>query len=375
MCLGTVGQVTAVGPARYVQIRGGGRDITASLLAVSDAVGPGDWVLVHSGLVLARLTEHEARDALQLRDPTSEGVRRTGLLLALGTACISGVAIFLNSYGVSAFGDPTTYTTAKNVVAALVLVALTAAMSASRGGTVLTRPSRPRQWAGLTVVGVIGGAVAFVLFFEGLARASSVDAAFLQKSLLVWVALLAVPLLGERLGALQVGAIALLVLGQIGLAGGVTTVFGQGQLMVLGATLLWAAEVVVVKALLADLSSWTVGLTRMGVGSVVLVAWTLLRGEGGALTALTGAQWRWVLLTGVVLAGYVATWFAALSRAPAVDVTAVLVVGAVVTALLAAGVNGAPLVPRLGWVALVLLGAILVAVPARRGRDALAGAT
>ena len=216
--------------------------------------------------------------------------RRTGLLLALGTACISGVAVFLNSYGVKAFGDASTYTTAKNVVAALVLVLLAGAMSARRPGTVLTRPSRPRQWAGLAVVGVFGGAVAFLLFFEGLARASSTDAAFLHKTLLVWVALLALPLLGERLGAMHVAAIALLVVGQIGLAGGVTTIFGQGQLMVLGATLMWAGEVVVAKRLLTDLSSWTVGLTRMGVGSVVLVAWTLMRGEGGALTALTGAS-------------------------------------------------------------------------------------
>src|SRR5665647_3325346 len=141
-----------------------------------------------------------------------------------------------------------------------------------------------------------------------------------------------------------------------------------------GGNPVWAAEVVVAKRLLADLSSWTVGLTRMGVGSVVLVAWTLIRGQGGALTALTGEQWMWVLLTGVILAGYVSTWFAALSRAPAVDVTAVLVVGAVITALLAAGVKGAPLVPQLGWVALVLMGAILVAVPGWRGRDTLASA-
>jgi len=303
-----------------------------------------------------------------------KATRRTGLLLALGTALISGVAVFLNSYGVKAFGDASTYTTAKNVVAALVLVALTAAMAARRPGTVLTRPSRPQHWAGLAVVGVFGGAVAFLLFFEGLARASSTDAAFLHKTLLVWVALLALPLLGERLSGVHVAAIALLVLGQIGLAGGVTTLLGQGQLMVLGATLLWASEVVVAKALLADLSSWTVGLTRMGVGSVVLIAWTLLRGEGRALTALTGTQWMWVLLTGMILAGYVSTWFAALSRAPAVDVTAVLVVGAVVTALLAAAVKGTPLVPQLGWLALVLGGAALAALPGRPGRDALAGA-
>jgi drug/metabolite transporter (DMT)-like permease len=304
-----------------------------------------------------------------------DATRRTGLLLALATACISGAAVFLNSYGVKAFGNATTYTTAKNVVATLVLVALIAAMSASRRGAELTRPSRPGQWAGLAVVGVFGGAIAFVLFFEGLALASSVDAAFLHKTLLVWVALLAVPLLGERIGALQVAAIALLVLGQIGLAGGATTIFGRGQLMVLGATLLWAAEVVIAKKLLADLSSWTVGLTRMGIGSAVLVAWTLIRGDGGALTALTGNQWMWVLVTGVILAGYVSTWFAALSRAPAVDVTAVLVIGAVITALLAAVVNGTPLVPQLGWLALLLVGAVLVAVPGWRGRDALAGSS
>ena len=250
---------------------------------------------------------------------------------------------------------------------------LTGAISARRRATVLTRPSQPRHWAGLAVVGVFGGAVAFLLFFEGLARASATDAAFLHKTLLVWVALLALPLLGERLGAMHVAAIALLVVGQIGLAGGATTVFGQGQLMVLGATLLWAGEVVVAKRLLADLSSWTVGLTRMGVGSAVLITWTLIRGEGGALTALTSEQWMWVLLTGVILAGYVSTWFAALSRAPAVDVTAVLVVGAVVTALLAAGVKGTPLVPQLGWLALVLAGASLAALPRRGGADALPG--
>jgi len=73
MCLGTVGQITAEGPGLRVQIRTGDREIAASLLAMSDTVGPGDWVLVHSGLVLARLTEQEARDALGLREPTSEG--------------------------------------------------------------------------------------------------------------------------------------------------------------------------------------------------------------------------------------------------------------------------------------------------------------
>ena len=50
------------------------------------------------------LTERDTTE----RDPTN-ATRRTGLLLALGTACISGVAFFLSSYGVNAFGDASTY--------------------------------------------------------------------------------------------------------------------------------------------------------------------------------------------------------------------------------------------------------------------------
>lgn len=72
MCLGTVGRITTIGADRCVEVRTGGREITASLLAVADELAPGDWVLVHSGLVLDRLTEAEARDALELRDLTSQ---------------------------------------------------------------------------------------------------------------------------------------------------------------------------------------------------------------------------------------------------------------------------------------------------------------
>ena len=123
--------------------------------------------------------------------------RRTGLMLALLTAVISGFAIFLNSYGVKAVGNATVYTTAKNVVAALVLCAVVAA-GRTRGVTV-SRPQGRGQWWGLVAIGVIGGSVPFVLFFEGLARASSTQAAFLNKTLVLWVALLAVVILKERL--------------------------------------------------------------------------------------------------------------------------------------------------------------------------------
>jgi len=295
--------------------------------------------------------------------------RRTGLLLALATAGISGVAVFLNGYGVKAFGNASVYTTAKNVVAAFVLLAVVSL--GSRAGARVTRPQEPRQWLGLITVGVIGGSVPFLLFFEGLARASSVQSAFIHKTLVVWVAVLAVLLLGERMSAFHWVAIALLVIGQIGLIGGVDTTVGSGELMILGATLMWAAEVVVAKKLLAGLSSWTVGLARMTIGSVILVAWVVARGQAGMLFSMDSAQWGWVLLTGVILAGYVGTWFGALARAQAVDVTAVLVLGALVTAALQAVFLGTGMGPQLAWLALLLGGGLLLAWRMWRAQDEL----
>jgi drug/metabolite transporter (DMT)-like permease len=285
--------------------------------------------------------------------------RRAGLALALVTAGISGVAVFLNGYGVRAFGDAGLYTTAKNLVAALLLGA--AVGLGARTGARLTRPATPRQWLGLGVVGLVGGSVPFLLFFEGLSRATSVHAAFLHKTLVLWVALLAVVVLGERLSAWHWLAIGLLLVGQAGLGGGVTGVLGTGEAMVLVATLLWSVEVIVAKRLLGELSSWTLAVARMGLGSALLVGWLWARGGAGPLLSMTVEQWGWVLLTGVLLAGYVGTWFAALARAQAVDVTAILVVGALVTAVLGGAVQGSPVLPQLGWLALLLGGTSLVA--------------
>ena len=305
-----------------------------------------------------------------------------GVLLALGAAGISGVSVFVNSYGVKAFAaasaDATTYTTAKNAVAAAVLVIVLGA-ARNRDRAVVTRPTRRRDVAGLAAVALVGGSLPFVLFFEGLAHvaAGPVQAQFLNKTLVVWVALLAVTLLGERLGPLQLGAVALLVVGQASLAGGVgrtfTMPFGRGEALILAATVLWAVEVVLAKALLRDVSPPTVMLARMVLGSVLLLGWAVGTGRAAALVAMDARQWGWVLLTGGLLAGYVATWLVALSLAPAVNVTAVLVAAVPVTAVLQSLVQGAPLRPVA--LSLVVAGCALasMATLARRDRTSVPG--
>ena len=289
--------------------------------------------------------------------------RSAGIALAFVTACISGVSIWVNGRGVAHFSDATVYTTAKNAVAGVLLLVLLFALGPR--GRVALPPISPRRWAALLAVAVVGGSVPFVLFFNGLKESHATQAAFIQKTLVVWVALLAVPLLKERFRWPHAVAIALLLAGQAWLAGTLGTVaFGKGEAMIFGATLLWSVEIVFVKYLLRSIPANVVGTARMALGTVLLVAWLALTGKFGDLTGLSALQWRWALLTGLLLAGYVATWFAALARAQAIDVTAVLVFGALVTAILSGAIDGAAI--GVGGSILVAAGSGLVAWTAVR---------
>lgn len=289
--------------------------------------------------------------------------RRTGVLLAGCTALISGLAVFINGFGVRAWAevsDATTYTTVKNAGAgAILLGALLVRNRTGRhpGGTTLKG-----KWPALLLIAVIGGSVPFVLFFEGLALATARDAAFIHKTLVVWVAILAVTFLRERLGRLHVAALVLLVIGQLAISGGVGVFgLGTGEWMILAATLLWAVETVVAKRVLVSVPPLTVGVFRMVGGVVLLLVYGLGRGALLGLSGIGAGHMVWILATALTLSAYVATWYAALSRAPAVDVTAVLVGGAIITGLLESGIRGAAFPPAMGLV-LIVVGVVMAGV-------------
>ena len=262
-----------------------------------------------------------------------------GIVLAVVAACISGLAIWLNAFAVKQVPDAAVYTTLKNgVAAALLLVVAAAAVRPAQ-----VREVRRTSWLALTVVGVVGGGIAFLLFFTGLSMASAPSAAFIQKTMFVWVAMLAVPFLGERLGWIQIVALLVLAVGQFLVLPPQGVVWGTGETLILIATLCWAAEVVVVRRYLRTTATPIVAAGRLGIGLVALAGFVLVSGQAGGILALGPSAWGWVLLTGVVLAGYVAAWFGALRRAPATVVTSVLVGGAVITgALQALSKGGAP---------------------------------
>jgi drug/metabolite transporter (DMT)-like permease len=284
---------------------------------------------------------------------------RLGVGLALATALISGLAVYLNSFGVRAVPDPAVYTTAKNAVAAAILVAAALALP----GRLQLPAVRSRSAAGLVVIAIIGGSVPFVLFFSGLAIATAPTAAFINKTLFIWVALLAVPFLGERLGVLPIAALGVLLAGQALIAPPTGMGLGTGELMIALATGLWALEVILAKRLLAEVPVRTLAVARMALGVVFLVGFLVVSGRLAGIGAVGAEGWLWIAVTGVLLAGYVATWYAALREAPAVVVTSVLVVAAVITGVLSGLSRGAapdPLV--IGGYLLVVGGAgVLVA--------------
>ncbi len=296
-----------------------------------------------------------------------------GVALAAGTACISGVSIFVNGLVVKSFSDPVALTGARNAMVGLVLLGILLATGGAREARALPR----RDASGLLVLAVIGGSIPFILFFSGLAQATGPGASLIHKTLFAWVAVLAVVFLRENLGLPQIIALGALLGGTL-LVGPVGALgIGSAEGMILAATLLWSVEVVIARRLLGDgrVSVRLAATSRMALGALVIGGFLLASGRIGAVAAFSVEQWAIVAATGALLIGYVTTWYAALQRAPASLVTAVLVGGVVVTGVLTAIRSGTFPAPTVGvGLGLLALGVGLAIWVAWRGRATAAAA-
>jgi drug/metabolite transporter (DMT)-like permease len=285
---------------------------------------------------------------------------RTGLALALAAGVVSGFSIFINSYAAKEFHSASVFSSMKNTLVGAALLLLFIPSGAPR----LRRLTR-RQGAALLALGVVGGSVPFILFFEGLSRAGSANAAFIQKTLFLWVGILAVPFLRERLGRAQIGAVGLLLVAQWMIGAPKALRLDTGQTMVLAATLFWAVEVIIAKRILDDAGGQLGATARMSFGAVLLLGYLAYQGDIGSFASLTTLQWEWLLATAGILLVYVSTWYAAMERAPATAVTCILAVGAPITAGLNALV-GRPMPSGeqfIGFALVALAAALLIWLP------------
>ena len=288
---------------------------------------------------------------------------RTGVLMALMTALISGVSIYLNKFAVQALPDALLFTTLKNTLVGLALLVILA-VTARRAAMGVNRRT---LWPLLTLA-VVGGSAPFLLFFQGLATASAPNAALIHKSLFLWVALLAAPLLGERPGAWTMAGLGLLAAGQLLNGWPKAWGWGSGESLILLATFLWAIETIVAKRVLSQVPASVAAAARLAGGAAVMWAYLLGSGQAGGAFTLSPDQWLWVALTSAFLLGYVTTWYAALKRAPATLVTSVLALGAVITAGLSLVIEGKTVsgAPALGLALMIVGAAVLLWLPSRR---------
>lgn len=256
---------------------------------------------------------------------------KKGLSLALITAFISGISNFVGKVAVTSI-DPLLFTTLKNIGAFVFLSIFFMSFKTTRAQ--LTHKPNKKEVRNLILVAIIGGSLPFYLFFEGLRQIPAINGAMIHKSLIVWVAVLALPFLGEKLSRWQLAGVALLFSSNIFIGGFNRFLFNQGELMVFAATLLWSVENIIAKKTLTTVSAANLSLWRMGGGGVILFAMLLIRGIPSLF--LTWQQLAIIGLTSALLFGYVATWYSALAVSKITTVASALVGATLITNALSA---------------------------------------
>lgn len=241
-----------------------------------------------------------------------------GVLLALSTAIISGIAIYYSKKTVVNF-DPLVLTTARNLYVSLIFFISLLFTRKIKEIKVLGK----KEFANLILLGFIGGALPFYLFFNGLQFVEAQTANLIHKTLFIWVTILAVIFLKERFKPIYLASYLLIIIGNFYFSP-LKLSLGRGELMIFLATLLWSAENVMAKRVLANVSSELVGLFRMGVGSLILLTISTLLGKGNILLSLNLAQISVILTGGSILFFYVYFWYKGLKFAPASLATLVL---------------------------------------------------
>jgi hydrogenase expression/formation protein HypC len=67
MCLGELAEVVGLDGERAEVATSGGRRTTVSLMVLAEPVAVGDWVVVHAGFALERVSPAEAQEAERIR--------------------------------------------------------------------------------------------------------------------------------------------------------------------------------------------------------------------------------------------------------------------------------------------------------------------
>ncbi|MFH1521242.1 MAG: DMT family transporter [Candidatus Micrarchaeota archaeon] len=251
-----------------------------------------------------------------------------GIMLALITAIISGISVFVNGFAIK-LSDPIVYVTLKNVGALVFLVVIAFALNELKNLKKLSR----KQIGMLVLIGIIGGSVPFALFFWGLKLGGAAISSFIFRSLFIFAAVFGYLILKEKPERNDLIAAFLILAGNALLVSGELS-FGLGQVLVLFATLLWALEYTLSRKMLSEVAPRTVMVSRMLFGSIVLLCFLFFTGSFSDLLSFTPGVLPWLALTSLLLFGFVSAWYSALKYLPVAKAAAILTLGGIVTMVL-----------------------------------------
>lgn len=285
-----------------------------------------------------------------------------GTILALLAAIISGFAIPINKVFVVDL-DPMVFTAIRAIAIGVIFFFLSSAQAKFH-----FREIRKVSWKWLIAIGVIGGGMAFLFYFTGLKFTTAGRAAFLHKTLPIYVTIFAFIFLREKVSRKQAFALLVMLIGTFVLMSAQInpSTFWMdpsfGDILVLLGTVLWGIENTIARhAMLKEESNWTVSFARMFIGGIFLFAVAFSLGNAGMLLTLTPQQAANIIISTGILFAYVFSWYWSIRLINVSKAASLLLLSPVISLAIGVLMFGEP-VPALQIIgsALILIGAAFV---------------
>ena len=285
-----------------------------------------------------------------------------GTFLAFLAAIISGFSIFANKIFVTNI-DTVVFTSVRAIFIGGIFLILSLHMNKWKFSGF-----KKVKWKYLLAIGIVGGGVAFLMFFSGLKVTTSGRAAFLQKTLPLYATILAFLFLKEKISKKQISALCLLFVGMVILSLtdiNLSEMWSNprvGDLLVISATILWAIENVISrKAMILGESNFVVGFARMFFGALLLFGFLILAGNFYLLFSINQTQLVYILMSTALLFVYILSYYWSIKHINVSKASTILLVSPIITLFLGVIFLNEPAPPlQLIGSLIILVGACLI---------------
>jgi|SRR3989338_2233523 len=257
----------------------------------------------------------------------------TGTLLAIIAAVVSGVSIPANKVFVVNI-DPIVFTAVRAIIIGIVFLVLSLATNKNKKFFSVS-------WKYFASIAIIGGAIAFALYFTGLKLTTAGRAAFLHKTLPLYTALLAFAFLKEKITKKYTIAIFVMFLGTIAIYSASinpTDLWSNpqlGDMLVISAAILWAVEnTIVKKAMKKGETNFVVSFSRMFFGGLILFGAVILMGKTSVLMSFSMQQIINIAISTALLFAYVLFYYMSLKMINVSKATVLLLIAPVISLIL-----------------------------------------